>query len=314
MQKYLKVCLFIGVTIFTSDLLAQKKDDIRRCAKPLQFDLPEPLKKVGVSNIKVRNGLNRYHPALTDQFNLYEFYFYIREQLYEIEVAIERNLEPSLGTSDQVVLERLRQVLGELPTGIFQKNFSLVINRTQRIDKNGEFVLGEVTWTGRRIDLYSDVGLFTPPNRTQPNEYPFAVILNIMARELGHVIDMELDSSQVSFSISHSQKWKDAILADGHRVPEEGDTRLEEDFAMVMMAYVWSDGGLYYPEFLNGFSNRFAILDEVMGVTPLQRSQINEETDRADDLSRLSSSKVQRILESGQIFEALPLLFNRSSD
>ena len=91
-------------------------------------------------------------------------------------------------------------------------------------------------------------------------------------------MDIKIHSYPIYFSISYSQRWKDAILADGHSVSQYGDTKLEEDFAEAMMIYMESNGGLYHPLFLDRFPHRFAILDEVMGVEPFQRSQINEES------------------------------------
>lgn len=266
MQKHFLV--FIWITIFASDLFAIKGFQILRCLRVLNsFELPNALQRIGASHIQITNKNQRNIPLGAYDFDMFEFSFPVDERVYRLPIRIER---PGMMTnridevSNQVVLERLKDIVGKLPKGAFQKKFSLIIHRRNKHEQlYGNSIKAEVNWAGNEINLYPFLGLLTA------EKYLPLDTLMTMRHELGHIMD-----SGIEFSISHSQKWKDAIKADSQSVVEDGDTRLEEDFANAMMVYMQTNGGLDVPSLLNTFPHRFAILDEVIGVTPGERSQI----------------------------------------
>lgn len=296
MQKYLLICVFVQLTICTSDLLAEEtgvSDRQRQCVGAVQSDLPPPLQKIGMSNIKIRNISNRYPTIIQGVSNIYEFYYVVGEQLYQIEVLLAKKLEHfnsiEVGTerlnrvSDQVVLERLRHVLGELPVSAFQKNFSLYLFRRNMTYTNGTLTEIVGSTNGNMIILSPPLGLFTE------DQYNFVETLNVIRHEIGRIINRDRKSSSFeTWSISDSQRWKAAVFADGHSVFDYADGSiisvyndthlLQEDFAEAVRIYLESNGGLYHPELLDKFFNRFIALDEVMGITSDQRRWINERT------------------------------------
>ena len=49
-----------------------------------------------------------------------------------------------------------------------------------------------------------------------------------------------------------------------------------EDFAEAFELYIKTDGGIAYPHIARTYTHRFTILDEIMGVTPSERKEINK--------------------------------------
>lgn len=273
MQKHFLV--FIWITIFASDLFAIKGFQILRCLRVLNsFELPNALQRIGASHIQITNKNQRNIPLGAYDFDMFEFSFPVDERVYRLPIRIER---PGMMTnridevSNQVVLERLKDIVGKLPKGAFQKKFSLIIHRRNKYEQlYGKSIRANVNEANNEINFYPIVGLLTA------EEYDPLEALRTMRHELGHIMDSQLllYSDQPSMSISNSWRWENAIKADGYSVSDYGDTRLEEDFAEAMMIYLESNGGLDVPFLLNKFPHRFAILDRVIGVTRDERSQI----------------------------------------
>ena len=101
-----------------------------------------------------------------------------------------------------------------------------------------------------------------------------------MQHELGHIMAIHKYGR-----LKPDEKWLKAIAADNTSVSRYGDTTTaEDDFAEAMQLYMMTNGGLYHPEVVRKYAHRFAILDEIMELSPFQRNQINSLNHFANDL------------------------------
>ena len=83
-------------------------------------------------------------------------------------------------------------------------------------------------------------------------------------------------------------KWHDAILADNTSIFENGKTSISEDFADTMRLYLETNGGVYHPTIAKKYAHRFAILDEIMKLSPSHREQV-------DNLNHLTSDLLKKL-------------------
>ena len=106
--------------------------------------------------------------------------------------------------------------------------------------------------------------------------------------ELGH-----LTAYHIYGTFTPDKKYLDAIAADNNIINEYSDINTaenlpdivkayiethdaSEDFANAMTVYISTNAGLYHPEVSKKYAHRFAVLDEIMGVTPSERERITE--------------------------------------
>ena len=91
--------------------------------------------------------------------------------------------------------------------------------------------------------------------------------------------------------LTPDQDWRNAISADNKSVSQYGDTHITRDFAEAMAVYLSTNAGLNYPDIVESYKNRFAILDEVIGLDPSERDRITEGNrllvEQTDELKRL---------------------------
>ena len=101
--------------------------------------------------------------------------------------------------------------------------------------------------------------------------------------EVGHMIAYHKYGT-----VEPDLKWHDAILADNTSISENGKTSIPEDFADTMWLYLETNGGIYYPTIVKKYANRFAILDEIMKLSPSHREQV-------DNLNYLTSALLKEL-------------------
>ncbi len=96
-----------------------------------------------------------------------------------------------------------------------------------------------------------------------------------MRHELGHIIAGVVYGYDSDGYPAIPQEWQDARLADGKIISKYDNESIQEDFAEAMRVYLEIRGGFDNPSMAFEYRYRFNILDEVVGVNPSYREQIN---------------------------------------
>ena len=238
----------------------------------LTFELPLVFKKVGASNIEINEKKDAREDTENSRFLHYDLSFPVNGQIKNIHLRIGRSAPNDRFHSTQA-FKRLKDIFGDLPERVFSLVDGLLIE--YEVDIEHDF-LGKTEWNESQennIIIYYQYSLHQKNDQVQGLSHAKETMLH----ELGHVTALHEYRYKSKYGIPKpDQRWLDAIVADSISVSQYGDTAIGEDFAEAMQLYIMINGGLYYPNLAGRYSHRFAILDEIMGLTPSQRKEIIE--------------------------------------
>ena len=314
MYRYIIPSLFLFISFTSERSISNETPKLEvyglECANALSnaldtFKLPGVFKKAGASNIEITRNRDHATPIIYEEeqnifgkhtrlyYVSYNASFPVNGQIKNIRLRVgglpRRDIVPF---DDAEVLKRLKNIFGNLP----KKALSLVdiIYIKHTLSSSYEVLHIEESDDDKRIKriggqsgitelqehyivIYFELPQNHPVYRNKP--HPEDIILQglyhaemTMSHELGHVIARH----KYNDTATPDQKWQDATLADNISISEYGDTYLAEDFAETMQLYIMTNGGLYYPEFTARYIHRFAILDEIIEVSPSERREITE--------------------------------------
>lgn len=269
--RFIYLLSFISCVLLSFELFAKDEDDyFEDCANALTaFRLPQPLNKIGASNINVKV-VTESIDSRNIMTTLGEFSFPVNGQMHSIEILMTRPIDIDFPATES--LEIFKNILGEMLEGsVSQVN---IIFLKYEKDPSFEGVLGRFSSSVMpRIYILPDHQLPPSPSMNQQGYHRLLMnhALSTLRHEVGHLI-----AYYKYGTATPDQKWRDAVLADYASVSDYDDTSIEEDFAETVALYLRTHGGLYYPRTSRRFVHRFKILDEIFGITSLQREQITQ--------------------------------------
>ena len=185
------------------------------------------------------------------------------------------------GAPDLKALAKLRDVMENMPRSAVEGLKEIRINATREARHTWNSGIAATADTHRVIDFYP-AGF-----RTFRSE-----VSETMAHELGHVVAIHKTGR---FDLRG--RAEAAKTADKTKVSAYGETSFTEDFAEAMRVYVASGGGVGDPAALRRFSNRFALIDDLLGVDTAARLAIAEEFAK-----RLAARKIYLLSTTGGVF------------
>ena len=291
--KFLFFITIISLCVFNGNLYAQDESDNanNECREALVSTL-QVLEPVGTSNNTkmVEVSIADTHiPGIKKGL----FSFFIGEQKKEIEIEYKFDDDVDAEFLSLANFEFLKEVLDQMPASLLSKVNKMTVLITER-----RFQLPKLASEGARIfsreeqrdEAYnrpvaneinlvipypsqSDDFYFNPPYDDYRKEYFNAffgeyVILR-MRHKLGHIMLHHRYGGP-----NPGQNWREAVSKDNESVSRYGDTSMAEDFAEAMTLYLSTNGGLGRSDIVEKYPYRFAILDEIMGVTPSERQRI----------------------------------------
>ena len=315
MYKYLIFFLFLFIPFISNESLSDEASQTPNikiyestCANALlnalnTFTLPQALSKVGASNIEIKRYKSKNHvTSLTYEtepisgkdthlfYMTYNVSFPANGQIKTIYLQVGgfpiedtehfQGLFALHDKDDTEVLRRIKNILGSLP----ERTLSLVnvihIRQRPHPDSIKEFpnirsLSGRDTTRGNFIihfGLPQDHPVYKDGSTTEDIILQYLHDAEMtMLHGIGNIMLLKYKDDIPD----HNQKWQDATSADNTNVSKH-DINIDEDFIAAMRAYIITNGGLYYPNLTRGYIHRFAVLDEIMGLTPSQRRQIIE--------------------------------------
>ena len=265
------------------------------------FTLPQIFKKVGASNIEIKR--DQITPLIYEEepntlgeptrlyYRTYNMSFPVNGQTKNIRLRIGGLLDKEIVLFDDIeVLRKLKNIFGNLPAETLSLVDVIFIKHKPSLPNTEEFSdskkiggqSGQNELQEDYIIIYFELPQDHSVYRDSPN--PEDIMLQglyhaeaTMSHELGHVIDIHKNGLMSKYKIPElNTRWLNAIAADGTSVSQYGDKEPAEDFAETTGLYIMTNAGLYYSSLTRRYAHRFAILDEIMGLTPLQRRKIIE--------------------------------------
>ena len=318
MFRYFIFVLFLFISFISNKSISDENEtsgvskDESRCAEALSnklktFTLPEALKPFGASNIEIEKGIiNILSERTGDKPEILDFFavFTVNGQLRNIAVSIS----PVNDTFDStIILRQVKEILGSLPeSGLSQLH---QLNRIE-IEYRVPFSNQEDPFSNMLGNMSYDLMFFREEIGGDFEDTEITIFSNgigirkdVIWYGLGRIMALH-NRDTIS-----DQKWRDATLADDVGVSEYGDTEIAkrfpivindikvsrnaktvESFAEAFMFYVETNGGTLHPQIARKYAHRFKVLDEVIGVSPSEREEINE-------ISHLFETQTNDLLE-----------------